>query len=555
MSDFINKLDNRMNPIVVKELRQGLQSQFIIIVVNLLLVALSGAYLLTIMLNPSVMDDATGGQMLFAIFQGILVLATSIGVPIYLIARLCAERNDTNVDLFFTTTLSPHQIVRGKFIAGMTLVTLLYSICLPFMLCTNLLRGFDIPTMLGMLLINYSMVSLVVMLAIAIGCWSLPRILTPFIIVGSLFFLLLFNLIFAQSSIGFLFVGVQVSFRGNMVPLLAGFAIYLFILFLGIKILGALATGLLAPPASNRTYYLRFWSSISIAAMLFILLLCMSIIAMSDSGSWDDAIQAVTTSMIAWISLSTLLICFVMFVAMCEPDGFSRRIMKDRPEDPRRRLIAFLYTYGASGGFAWAVVHALVVWGIVVLGLFLLALSDASYLGDSLSDSLAWSVMFFCTTACYILLTKGLMRTIFEAIPTKFAWAFYFALSTLLPIAMMLFCFILDTSDWTDNMLWKLFLPPAFGIGREDVAVRVMLSIIGAAIMLVTAIPRVLCDLENYIAGRFEVFTDSSATTGPIMATIVTPEIATLEELKPESPFAEIPIAEETDNEPDQQKP
>ena len=52
ISATTNWLDDRMNPIVVKELRQGMQSRSFILIVNLLLAALAAICLLSVMTNP-----------------------------------------------------------------------------------------------------------------------------------------------------------------------------------------------------------------------------------------------------------------------------------------------------------------------------------------------------------------------------------------------------------------------------------------------------------------------------------------------------------------------
>src|SRR5262245_48579825 len=92
-------LSDRLNPIVVKELRQAVQSRFVIAPLMTLLsiqIVAIGIYLLTS--GGSLLSFDAGRNVfliLFAILQGVGMLF----VPLYTAVRLAAERSDTNVDL------------------------------------------------------------------------------------------------------------------------------------------------------------------------------------------------------------------------------------------------------------------------------------------------------------------------------------------------------------------------------------------------------------------------------------------------------------------------
>lgn len=134
-------LNDRINPIVVKELRQAVQSRFVIAALMTLLsiqIIAIGIYLLT---SGSSLFSFDAGRdvflILFAILQGIGMLF----VPLYTAVRLAAERSDTNVDLLFITTIKPRSVIAGKMFAAITLTVLIYSACMPFMAFTYFLRG------------------------------------------------------------------------------------------------------------------------------------------------------------------------------------------------------------------------------------------------------------------------------------------------------------------------------------------------------------------------------------------------------------------------------
>ena len=502
---LISVLDNRMNPIVVKELRQGLQSWFIIIIVNLLLVALSLTCLLMVMLNPDITEEATGGRDMFQFLQILLFIATVLGVPLYVLGRLRSERNGNQVDLFFTTTLLPHKIVRGKFVAGMSLVTLLYSVCLPFMLFTYFLRGFDVPTMLFSMAFGYLITIPLIMLAIVIGTWTVPRIFAPFVMIAALAGLIPVVVFAYAITDEFLEKGFQSIFRDNdSIP------ITIMILgagFLLTKLLEATAIAELSPPSSNRTCRLRIWMTLSI------LLTGVGLAGLAWYASFSitslylqEALLEVSS---VWAIISMSLVAVVMLIAVCEPDRFSNRIMIQRPRHFLFRVLAFPYTHGASGGLLWVVLHACAILGTwYLLSSFAYLLSSArtgisSYLLSEMKETMTWLILVFACVSAYALLAKLVMRTFFRHVPAKHTWgAFMFVAGTLL-VSSMLICFAIDSRHWDQWILWKIFNPVAFSEGMETTK-RVIADSLWALTMLALCIPQGFRDATRYLFERTE---------------------------------------------------
>ena len=137
---------DQVNPIVVKEFRQAVQSRLVIAVLILSLLinlVVVGGY---VMFSPDADTSMQGGQTVFMALLTILHLTCLIFVPLYAGVRLSLERGDANIDLLFVTTITPGAIIRGKYLAAMALTLLIYCACLPFLTLTYLLRGIDLPT-------------------------------------------------------------------------------------------------------------------------------------------------------------------------------------------------------------------------------------------------------------------------------------------------------------------------------------------------------------------------------------------------------------------------
>ncbi len=163
-------MDLAFNPVMIKELRQVTRSRFLIgIIAIYMLVMLSAVGIFIFDLTVSNSADWGSGRQLFNILLPILNFSCILFVPFYTGIRLAIEHSDTNLDLLFTTTLSPGEIIRGKLLNGIVMLVILYSICTPFLVFTYLLRGIDIPTMCIVLVPLFLITIIVIQAAILIA--------------------------------------------------------------------------------------------------------------------------------------------------------------------------------------------------------------------------------------------------------------------------------------------------------------------------------------------------------------------------------------------------
>src|SRR5690349_7996359 len=106
---LVQWVDDRINPIVVKELRQAVQSRFVAWVI-LLFLALQllfvGIHLFVVAAQGRVESiEYQGGRDVFTALQVLLLSTCMLFLPVYTGVRLAAERNELNTDLLFITTL------------------------------------------------------------------------------------------------------------------------------------------------------------------------------------------------------------------------------------------------------------------------------------------------------------------------------------------------------------------------------------------------------------------------------------------------------------------
>ncbi|MCO6044536.1 hypothetical protein NG895_11525 [Aeoliella sp. ICT_H6.2] len=152
LDKWLEAAGDRLNPILVKETRQAIKSkQFAITFVLLLMLC----WIVTIggltLLGPGVYYSAAGGELLKA-YMFLLLFPLAVVVPFSAFRSLSSEREENTYDLLRVSTLSPHQIVRGKLGSAAVQMGVYLSAVAPCIAFTYLLRGVDVVTIAVMLL-------------------------------------------------------------------------------------------------------------------------------------------------------------------------------------------------------------------------------------------------------------------------------------------------------------------------------------------------------------------------------------------------------------------
>ena len=356
ISDSLEKINDRLNPIVVKELRQAVQGKFLIVVVICFLciqLLTMGIFLIT---DESISESFDAGLKIFRVLLWNLLATCVLFVPAYTGFRLISERADANVDLLFITTLRPRSIIWGKFLAGIILTVLLYSACMPFMTFTYLLRGIDLPSIFILLALDFVVVAVGIQCAILIGCIPANRGLK--VILGVVWLVIIFvglNIITLFSMFLLDFgIGSQLDswkfWRGALAVLAGGIAL--------IGIFALLSIALISPLSTNRAFPVRI-----VATAVWVL-------TAVGAAIWSIGVNDFTP-IVVWATLHIFLHSIGLFIAVSERERLGWRVRRTIPRRWLLRPLAFLFYSGAAGGVAWAsliitlTVLSMVVWLIV----------------------------------------------------------------------------------------------------------------------------------------------------------------------------------------------
>jgi hypothetical protein len=355
LAGLAGALDDALNPIVVKELRQAVKSRFVVAALALFLVvevALLGFLLLTSDLGhgANALETRAGRQM-FTVLQGILLFTCMVFVPVYTAVRLAAERSDTNVDLLFISTLPPRSIIWGKFFAAIVLVLLIFSACAPFMTFTYLLRGIDIPSILLVLAIDFLAVMGGTQLVILLAAVPTTRFLKGVLLLLGFTFLLILLWMTIAGTVSLLEFGAglpldTLDFWSGVIGVTTAFLAILGLLF-------CWSVAIVSPPTANRALSVRL-------CMLGLWVLTGAIFAI-----WGFVMKS-EGPIAVWTAFSVALFCWEMVLAINEREHWSPRVARTIPRRWWLRLPAFFFYSGSAGGVAFSA---------VMIGLTLLAMA------------------------------------------------------------------------------------------------------------------------------------------------------------------------------------
>jgi len=348
-----HRLDDRANPVVVKELRQAVQNRLVIAV--LLLSLLINVIITSLALTTDVntLTNRASGQNLFSALFVFLVGTCMVFVPLYAAIRLTMERNHANIDLLYITTISPSAIIRGKFWAAVALTGLIYSASMPFLCFTYLLRGIDLPSIFIALAFSFLSTLFSIMTAIFVGSVSGGALLRILLALGLLYFGSIQTGL--TVTVGMLFVsqGLAAYFSRTDAWTIAGMVLLLGIT--GFILFYLLAVASISAKSSNRMYPTR----------IFLTACWIGYGILAGVWSWIESAQY---PVMIWFMFSLISLSVILGLILAERESWSPRIRRYIPRNTAFRFLAWLFYTGSAGGVIWILFLILSTMGFGWLG-------------------------------------------------------------------------------------------------------------------------------------------------------------------------------------------
>lgn len=433
---FAERFDDWLNPIVVKELRQAVQSRFVITALLVLLAIQIVSVAIYLMTTSDISFSYDAGRTVFMILFGIMLAVSMLFVPLYSGVRLAAERSETNLDLLFITTIKPRSIIFGKMLAAVVLTVMIFSACLPFLTFTYFLRGIDLPSMAVVLAIGFISVTLSAQTMIFLACLPVGRAFKFMLGVFGFILMVIGYVSTMASAGGMLWEGVGSKIAGMDFWQWVGIITMNYGFQLGLLLV--LSIALIKPVSANRAlpvrlYLTAIWIVGGIAALL---------------GSW---VEATHDPVIYWQASFNIIFAFSIFTAISERDWPGASVMRSLPESSGKRLLRFFFTSGSANGLAWTALMIVATYDVCWIWWWLFP--NVSSLSE-LVGSTRWLTVMNLYLFCYALTAAFLRRDWLKQTSSKWTWVLCLLLVTIgstVPFLIGLLVYMNDSDWWRED--------------------------------------------------------------------------------------------------------
>lgn len=474
MNSFITKLDDYLNAILVKEIRQTVRGKFFWSIFFLYLGIL--ALVLFIAIKEASNMGNMDGSPLAMIMMTILFFACGLVIPFQVGKRTGDESNDANNELLFITTMKPSSIANGKFLSGAIMILMLYSAIAPFLSLTLFMGGIDIRDLFLALVFSFLLSNVAILGQVYVGLTLHNSI------VGSLhkgiFILIHIVLWFTACSWGgYLMEGRQFYYTNPWEAWNVCFWVICGILFVGFFIY-SLIVSRLQPDSSNKNYIFRI-----VATCLWLL----------------GSVLVLFTPKLAipWCWIVMIALCGLSFSTVFEPDKYSNRIIKEIPKNQIMKIINFPFFYGMANSFLWVLLASFFTFVYAMV----MNLSLSGSFGNELAESMKVCLVFLLFSNAYSFMANSLRKLISSNSKTNENFAY---LTAIIAVTTIFLVVTQVMSRWDDSplaMLGRLISP--FGClnwRRNEIGI----SIVSGSVLLIVG---VLMNIKPMITQVVEYFT------------------------------------------------
>jgi hypothetical protein len=380
---YLERLSERLNPILVKEARQALKSKQFAVTFSLLLFAGWFWTILGVALwSPGIYFSA-GGPYLLLGYCIILNVPLMLVVPFSAFRSLASECEQGTFEMMSITTLSSRQIVTGKLGSAVLQMLVYYSAITPCIAFTYMLRGVDVISIF--LVLGYTFLCSLLASAIALMMATVTRSQAWQILISVV---VLLALAFATFMVCMLSVGVviegglpldQADFWLANLALLTGHISYM-ILFV------SAAAAQISFPSDNRSTRLR----VILLGQQVLFLGWIIFFWMRHQGT-EFLAMLLVLSAIHWIVVGAMMIG--------ERAELSPRVRRQLPQSFLGRLFFTWFNPGSGTGYIFVVTNLLVLCAVcIIFG----TLTDPFRAPFNLTDWVFMTIYVWCYVVAYL---------------------------------------------------------------------------------------------------------------------------------------------------------
>jgi hypothetical protein len=347
--DWMELASDYINPLLVKETRQSLKSRGFVSVFLLMLIA---SWLIsaggTLYAYGPELPYAAAGRNFFWLYYIVLAFSAFLVIPQGAFRSIQSERDLQTFDMLIITTLSPRNIVWGKWWSAVVQTLVFYAAIAPFMMFTNLLRG--ISLIMIVFILGWSFIASICLSILAIACSTFTKQRQAF---GLIQFLLMGPLVVVLISV----VNLSGWVMNFELPIdryefwiihgvVLSFVIPAFIL------LRQIATANLTFEGANRSTGIR----ISCLVLLLIVLSWISVGTLRPTFFSAGLPPVPFDTVFSFVGGLQVFVWLVGLFATTEDERLSRRVREEVPDSPFLRALTLLFYPGGGRGFLYFLV-------------------------------------------------------------------------------------------------------------------------------------------------------------------------------------------------------
>ena len=397
---WAERLVDRMNPILVKEVRQAMKGRVFVITFLLLIGVCWLISLFGVLESGAALEYHSYAEQFFRNYFIPLAIAIGFIVPFLAHQSLQNERNDDTFEMLSITTLNARKIVSGKLTNAIVLVFLCYAAITPFIAFTSLLQGFRLFPVLLAIIVAFFMSLALCSFSLLVSSLAKKRIMQGILTLG-----LLIVLGYSLLACGLLFTPEFWRIPGDWTTI-GVVGLMCLNLFLTTLFLREITVAMVTFPSDNRTTGVRLMTTI---------------ILLTVFGVWYGFYSYNRTTAFFFheevtfpiVIFSLFLLIFVGYFSTTEPINMSNRVRQQlAARHPLIRLGSLVWMPGCYRGYLFVLVHLLPILGLCYY-LFYDAPTSTAYGGN------------FWTTTWLIPITIGWYALAYSGIAVIVSTWFY----------------------------------------------------------------------------------------------------------------------------------
>lgn len=430
VATLIEKIDDNLNPIIVKELRQIVRGRFFWGVLILFL-GIQCAVLSLSIADRGLTSRSVGAETLTFLFA-FLFLASFALIPVHSGFSFAKERSEGSDELLFITTITPYAIIRGKFAASMIIILMLFSAFAPFMAMTFFLSGVDLGVTFFILAYGLLLSAGGTILQICFGSLARDASAYQFFRISGLAFQVFAYLSINAISSDIIRYGMGRVFSSSYLWA-SVFSSALIIGLIGYFLYIA-AAAVIFPGGANRMLPVR---------------VCLTVIWLVSLGLclyWGTVLGDFRI-LYAWGYLINFALSCLYALAVSERDYVTDRVAREIPDSGSRRYLAFLFFSGSAGGICWTAGMQIATF----LAANFFGGGSLTHIGyDTRSEYLIYTLGLGCFCAGYALIASFVRRNFLSSfIDVRNTWVVALCVAALFAIAPMFLGSILGVDSDT----------------------------------------------------------------------------------------------------------